>query len=75
VTQGLPLGGIGGGGRRGRVPIRVDHGSTSVSTAEDEEHAYDNEEGDDNDFDPRFQSVRSTSVLCFVCSNVVIVPM
>jgi hypothetical protein len=54
VTQGLPLGGIGGGGRRGRVPIRVDHGSTSASTAEDEDHANDDEEGDDNNFDPCF---------------------
>ena len=52
---------IGGGGRRGRVPLHVGRGSTFAGTAEDVDRADENEEQDDNDFDPRFQSVRSTS--------------
>ncbi|CAD6225180.1 unnamed protein product [Miscanthus lutarioriparius] len=54
--QGLPMAGIDGGGRRGRVPLRVGRGSTFAGTAEDVDRADENEEQDDNDFDPRFQS-------------------
>ena len=57
------MAGIGGGGRRGRVPLRVGRGSTFAGTAEDVERVDENEEQDDNDFDPRFQSARSGLVL------------
>ena len=57
------MAGIDGGDRRGRVPLRVGRGSTSTGTAEDVDRADENEEQDDNDFDPRFQSVRSGLVL------------
>ena len=52
---------IDGGDRRGRVPLCVGRGSTSAGTAEDVDRADGNEGQDDNDFDPHFQSVRSTS--------------
>jgi len=55
------MAGIDGGDRRGRVPLYVGRGSTSTGTAEDVDRADRNEEQDDNDFDPCFQSVRSTS--------------
>jgi hypothetical protein len=57
------MAGIDGGDHRGRVPLCVGRGSTSAGTAEDVDHADENEEQDDNDFDPCFQSVRSGLVL------------
>ena len=54
---------IGGGSRRERVPLCIGRGSTFAGTAEDVDHADENEEQDDNDFVPRFQSVRSGLVL------------
>jgi len=57
------MAGIDGGDRRGRVPLCVGRGSTSAGTAEDVDRVDENEEQDNNDFDPRFQSVRSGLVL------------